>query len=430
MVKKYIFHIGLDGTDSEFGGCTTWTMTNIIDKLVSVDKHLKLLREPYLVRLNPNIPEKTRGNAATSISIETSLKINELGRHIVEQIKLDQSKYDLTEGKDPAVVIFDKIPNNELYQNSLLEYIDFNLLDEVEPIFSWPKLNQSYIGAAAAILADMKFDFTYELLVYRTEKNWNRKRDLILKNVPMLEKKIDSVFSSYDYELKRVLMAPSGPDPVLLGIRGNNKDDLIEFYEKIKILEDIEKISIFKTNQATDIHLMKVIGENRNFKNYDIFSGLIQLISKPEIIRGGHVRSYGIYQDEIFEIMCFEPTKKLRLNFNKLIISDLIYVTGSIELKQAKIRKVIKLESILIVNLEEDMSIRPPLCDCGKRMKNKGLYSEYKCRKCDLSKLTPEISYKKRQFYQGQILLPTLYAQRHLVRPYERMHIQNSDLLN
>ena len=128
--------------------------------------------------------------------------------------------------------------------------------------------------------------------------------------------------------------------------------------------------------------------------------------------------------------MCFEPTKKLRLNFNKLIISDLIYVTGSIDLKQAKIVKVIKLESILIVNLEEDMSIRPPLCDCGKRMKNKGLYSEYKCRKCDLSKLTPEISYKKRQFYQGQILLPTLYAQRHLVRPYERMHIQNSDLLN
>ena len=92
--------------------------------------------------------------------------------------------------------------------------------------------------------------------------------------------------------------------------------------------------------------------------------------------------------------------------------------------------KVIKLESILIVNLEEDMSIRPPLCDCGKRMKNKGLYSEYKCRKCDLSKVIPEISYKKRQFYQGQILLPTLYAQRHLVRPYERMHIQNSDLLN
>ena len=63
-------------------------------------------------------------------------------------------------------------------------------------------------------------------------------------------------------------------------------------------------------------------------------------------------------------------------------------------------------------------------------MKNKGLYSGYKCGKCDLSKLTPEISYKKRQFYQGQILLPTLYAQRHLVRPYERMHIQNSDLLN
>ncbi len=430
MVKKYIFHIGLDGTDSEFGGCTTWTMTNIIDKLIKVDKNLKLLREPYLVRLNPNIPEKTRGNAATSISIETSLKISELGKYIVEQIQLDQSKYDLSKDKEPAVVIFDKIPNYELYQSSLVEYMDFNLLNEVEPIFSWPKLNQSYVGAIAAILVDMSFDFTYELLVYRSEKNWNLERDVILNNIPMLENEIASIFSSYDYDLGRVLIVPSGPDPVLLGIRGNNKDDLIKFYEKIKILENIEKISIFKTNQGTDIHLMKVIEENRNFKNYDVFSGLIQLISKPEIIRGGHVRSYGIYQDEIFEIICFEPTKKLRLHFNKLLISDLIYVTGSIDLNQDGLKKIIKLESILIVNIEKDMSLRPPMCDCGKRMKNKGLYAEYKCKKCNLSKVKPEISYKERQFYQGQILLPTLYAQRHLVRPYERMHIQNSDLLN
>ena len=58
-----MLHIGIDDTDSLDGGCTTWLITEIISELSDLD----LIAPPRLVRLNPNIPWKTRGNGALAL---------------------------------------------------------------------------------------------------------------------------------------------------------------------------------------------------------------------------------------------------------------------------------------------------------------------------------------------------------------------------
>ena len=65
--ENNIFHIGLDDTDSRLGRCTT----HLAFKLVSYlnNKNVKFLDYPLLIRLNPNIPWKTRGNGAVCLRI-------------------------------------------------------------------------------------------------------------------------------------------------------------------------------------------------------------------------------------------------------------------------------------------------------------------------------------------------------------------------
>ena len=61
-------HIGFDDTDSLSGGCTTYLAARIIEKITRVGA--KFIDFPYLVRLNPNIPYRTRGNAAIALHFQ------------------------------------------------------------------------------------------------------------------------------------------------------------------------------------------------------------------------------------------------------------------------------------------------------------------------------------------------------------------------
>ena len=63
-------HLGLDDTDSEEGMCTTYLTTIILQKLLK--EEIEMLDYPNLIRLNPNIPWKTRGNAALCLRLKTN----------------------------------------------------------------------------------------------------------------------------------------------------------------------------------------------------------------------------------------------------------------------------------------------------------------------------------------------------------------------
>src|SRR2546422_8240365 len=56
-------YLGVDDTDSLRGMCTTFLATELVRALPGLD----LIGFPRLVRLNPNIPWKTRGNGAVCL---------------------------------------------------------------------------------------------------------------------------------------------------------------------------------------------------------------------------------------------------------------------------------------------------------------------------------------------------------------------------
>src|SRR5271157_222890 len=61
--------VGIDDTDSSRGYCTTYLAFRIA---VDLKADLPVVPYPRLVRLNPNIPFKTRGNAAVCLLIDTA----------------------------------------------------------------------------------------------------------------------------------------------------------------------------------------------------------------------------------------------------------------------------------------------------------------------------------------------------------------------
>src|SRR2546425_12013179 len=61
-----VLWIGVDDTDSLRGMCTTFLATEIVRDLTT---DFDLIGYPRLVRLNPNIPWKTRGNGAICVCV-------------------------------------------------------------------------------------------------------------------------------------------------------------------------------------------------------------------------------------------------------------------------------------------------------------------------------------------------------------------------
>jgi len=95
------FHIGIDDTDSRLHGCTTYTATLLFQELVS--KGFKPIDFPWLVRLNPNIPWKTRGNGA--LSLHFTLEEEQLQEAKKIAVSVVERTTDLNQrSTDPAVV--------------------------------------------------------------------------------------------------------------------------------------------------------------------------------------------------------------------------------------------------------------------------------------------------------------------------------------
>src|SRR5919206_5184602 len=79
-----ILHIGFDDTDSTLSRCTTQLAFKITGYLLKINA--KFIDYPLLIRLNPNVPWKTRGNGAVCLRIQTTknLKIVEYVKHAIE----------------------------------------------------------------------------------------------------------------------------------------------------------------------------------------------------------------------------------------------------------------------------------------------------------------------------------------------------------
>ena len=101
MSHKTILHVGFDDTDSPKGMCTTFLAFKMVDYLKSQDTDF--VDFPKLIRFNPNIPWKTRGNGAVSFTIKTSNPTK-----VKNKIKNFVAKFsDVENGANPGLVFLD-----------------------------------------------------------------------------------------------------------------------------------------------------------------------------------------------------------------------------------------------------------------------------------------------------------------------------------
>ena len=101
-----ILHIGIDDTDSPKGMCTTFLSYKIVKFLEK--EEIQFMDFPSLIRFNPNIPWKTRGNGAVRLTIKT--KNPKKIKNKITQLVTSYS--DTKNGANPGLVFYQNEKNS------------------------------------------------------------------------------------------------------------------------------------------------------------------------------------------------------------------------------------------------------------------------------------------------------------------------------
>ncbi|HID90659.1 TPA: DUF1743 domain-containing protein [Candidatus Bathyarchaeota archaeon] len=420
-------HIGVDDTDSPGGGCTTYIGALLVERLTRLG--LRFLDYPNLIRLNPNVPWKTRGNGAICLRVEGSEE--QVARSIEEAVSVVEDNADLAHEKTHPGLVFlrGEVPGPiRLFSETVIRDIA-QKADALKLIRRFGadavgfKKGRGLIGALAAIGERLdKGDYTYELLVYRAPENWGQVRRVAVGSVIEMDRLTRPLtFNNFDYETRRVLITPRGPDPILYGVRGESPEAVWKAYGIVRVDEAIDRWVIYRTNQGTDAHFPKPskVGRARPYRPVTVRG---TVVSTPRAIRGGHV----IFRlgDETGEIDCaaYEPTGRFRHVVRMLRRGDLIEAFGGVRPPTPDHPATINLEKIRIVRLARKAVHRNPLCPrCGKRMKSAGKDKGLECKGCGLRSLAIRriLETERRELAPG-LYIPPPRAQRHLTKPLSR----------
>ena len=416
-------HIGFDDTDSPRMGCTTYIAALLVERLLKIGA--TFLDYPSLVRLNPNVPWKTRGNGALCLRVECNEDIVE---EIIETVVDTVEKYaDLDyDGTDPGVVfLFQNVPAEvKAFAKRTIQGI-VEIKEALKLIKTFRaeavgfKKGRGIIGGLAAIGETLEEDYTYEIITYRTLENCGTPRKIQASSVKAMDDKtLPLTFNNIDLETGRILITPRGPDPILYGIRGETPEVVKQAYETILSQEPIERWVIFRTNHGTDAHLRKIssISEVQSF-NPVVVQGFVNMT--PQVIPGGHI-IFSI-EDETGQIDCaaYEPTGTLKIVAKQLIPKDYVEVCGGVRLASENHPNTINLEKIQILKLAPKTTLLNPECpQCGKRTKSMGKGQGFRCEKCGYrSSDLKKVAVQSKRDLKKELYITSPRSQRHLTKP-------------
>ncbi|UCE36025.1 MAG: DUF1743 domain-containing protein [Thermoplasmata archaeon] len=415
--------------------CTTYLASELITEFAEYD----VIGYPRLVRLNPNIPWKTRGNGAIAVrlgkgngkrfligNIEEKDYFGYLrGRSVaipnvkkrIERIMEEHAQFS-DKNTNPAFVVMEKKPTPGLYWKAVREVVNLkdvkNILKMGNASYKGYKNQRGLIGATSAISWHPR-DRTYEVIVYREKNRWGTKRRVDTHSVIEMDRKFPSTFNNYDMHNKVVAITPNSPCPVLFGIRGDKPRDLLKAKDSIKS-EKKDRWILFETNQGTDEHLhKKTLGKISKYSSV-VTSGMVG--SKPRTIEGGHV-IFKIKNRGTMDCAAYEPTKEFRTLIRSLEPGDLITVYGGVR----EYPLTINIEKIQIKKLIDVYEkVGNPVCKkCKKRMKSIGRGAGYRCIKCGAKVKEEDVKLEKvkRDMKKGFYEVPVC-ARRHLSKPLKR----------
>ena len=257
--------IGIDDTDSPQGMCTTYLGAVLARRLI---REYMQVKEARLVRLNPNVTWKTRGNAAIALHVEGDTdRAFEIACATVEELA------DFSCGNtNPGLVIVDDRPDPAFYQRAVKDFCEIadaiRVLDDAGACYRGWKNRRGLIGATAAVASELP-DRTSEILVYRKQERWGTPREVERESLFDAENAtFPHTWDTADVVNDVVVCVPHTPDPVLFGIRGESPAWVMRARHMIRSEPPgIEQIWV--TNQGTDAHLLPgktgQLGELRSY---------------------------------------------------------------------------------------------------------------------------------------------------------------------
>jgi len=370
--------IGLDDTDSrERGMCTTYVAATLASR---VRDHGGSVERRLLVRLNPAVEHKTRGNAALAVHTDLDpAAALDLARDHLDLAETDDPRTNpgvvVTPG-DPAAVpervaafAREAVRDHHTIDDAVA------LAEDCDYLTAHTGNGRGRIGALAAAGAWRAFDaWTYEQIAYRQPERWGTHRDVDTASVlAAAEAGYPQVWDTVDRESGYPVCVPRTPCPILYGIRGDDPAAVRETAAAIDS-EPVARKALFVTNQGTDAHLRSGdVGDLREGRAYRV-TGTVA--AAPETRAGGHVFVEIEAQSDRLACAAFEPTKRFRDRVRALRPGDRVTVCGGVS------DGTLKLEKFAVRDLITTERVTPDCPDCGGSMASAGADQGYRCRTC------------------------------------------------
>lgn len=427
--------LGIDDTDSRSGGCTTHVMTEVIAGALA--QGFDLIGEPRLVRLNPNVPYKTRGNAALAARFghglgaprtagalptgpvrsfpraraltpaERTVLLDTAWATVLASARTGEA------GVDPALVAAERPLPAAFYWKAVHRWVGE---EEARAALSARGASVRHTGStrgivgAAAAVAWPGHHPTWELLSYRDPARVGTRRRVEAGSVRHAEAAHPELFLCTDRRTRRVLVAPHTDCPILFGLRATEPGPLPKALATIRS-EPWERWVLFRTNQGTGDHLARL-----GFHELTPYAGAILegTVAATASVRAGGHRAFPLEDRAGRRVECwaFEPTKTLPGVAARLAAGDRVRVWGGVTTRGA-----LNLEGIEVLRVAPRTTPTPnPRCPrCGRRMDSAGAGRGFRCPR-DGARRPPEARGRS-------VRPPTLAPGRYHPTPSARRHL-------
>ncbi|WP_049984421.1 tRNA(Ile)(2)-agmatinylcytidine synthase [Halorubrum sp. BV1] len=450
--------VAVDDTDSrERGMCTTYVGARLAERLAAAGGRVE---RRLLVRLNPAVKHKTRGNAAVALHVTEidADEVFEVAAAIVREFAVPADPRTspglVVADVDPAAIPSDvaafsrralrhriglaealSLADSHGYRHAAFGTGGAGDGDEVA--------GRGRIGALAAVGAQAAFDDrTVEHIAYRELDRCGTPRTVDAESVfAAADAAYPTVWDTVDRGTGEVVCVPNAPGPILYGIRGDDAAACREVAASIES-EPVARTETFLTNQGTDAHLASgTLGTLRDGAGYRV-DGVV--VTDPETKRGGHVHvditdggggaGGGIDGtdladrgdadgDDHLRCVAFKPTGRFRDRVRALRPGDRVTLCGEHERRALPDRAdeagTLKLEKFAVRDLVRTEKAVPVCPDCGRSMSSAGRNQGYRCRDCGTTasgKVDREVD---RALEVGWYEVPPS-ARRHVAKPLVR----------
>jgi tRNA(Ile2)-agmatinylcytidine synthase len=405
--------VGLDDTDSrERGMCTTYVAARVADAIETAGGGVT---RRLLIRLNPAVEQKTRGNAALCLETDHDpADAFDLATDVVD--RLAETADPQT---SPGVVVADTTagsvpdPVADFARRALRARLAVGEAVELLDRLGYRHDGgRGRIGALAALGAVRAFDdWTYERIVYRNVERCGTPRDVDAGSVfAAAEAAYPDAWDTVDRVADELVCVPAAPGPVLYGIRGDDAETVREVAARIES-EPAARATTYLTNQGTDAHLRPAtVREVRDGRAYRV-DGVVD--EAPATRAGGHVHL--TIRDEGATLPCvaFEPTKRFRDRVRDLRAGDRVTVCGEVGAGTLKLEKFALREPVTTER------VVPTCSACGRSMESAGRDQGYRCRDCDTTAPDRVERPLDRSLDPGWYEVPPR-ARRHVAKPLVR----------